>query len=519
MILFASKAPGYALAQGVTKPNMPAIGITVAGGAAELYGVAGHMFALLNNPLSKLDIPVAKMLDIGDPADADWHVLNISEATYLPLTMDLFGLRWSATMRMRPTRVNRQWTNQHGDWVKQIVQSNRIESAGTPGVFHPTYIGEIQPYLNPFSGWLDGLDLTMPDLNINFNSVGGGMPSGDDWNTGWPFNDFGTSGFSTDWNGFNPEYASVTTGLDGEVKAQAFDGAGGGDAYMILFNDTGSSIDNVYSNPNIEGDPTNWSLDAQYNIGGPVNMVSNASWTLIVWGHITSSWRYSYKSTAGAWSAPSTFGGSSGEPYDGVVPPPPIVFNGNLVWTCARVNIVGPPDDVAFSVKKNSSFAGWADVANMPGAQAASYGPIPMIKRSDTNILVTYADTAATWKLYRVDDATETWTDITPTGDYVPMRYNACSTNANDVWIIGTDPDGDKKLFISDDNGDTWTDRGSIRYDWLIRMSGDDVFVLGGDGLLSVTNNDFGTYHSRLGQWASLGSVGFMENVASGGML
>jgi hypothetical protein len=519
MILFASKAPGNAQTQGVTKSNIPSIGITVAGGAAELYGVAGHMFALLNNPLSKLDVLVAKMLDIGDPADPDWHVLNISESTYLPLTMDQFGVRWTTTMRMRPTRVNRQWTNQHGSWVKQITQSNRIESAGTPGVFHPTYIGEIQPYLNPFTGWLDGLDLTMPDLNINFNSAAGGMPSADDWNSGWAFNDFGTSGISLDWNGFNPSYASVNTGLDGDVVAQAYDGAGGGDAYLLMFNDTGTTLHDAYSNPNIEGDPTNWSLDNQWNVGGIANMVSNASWTLIVWGTTGLSWVYTYKSTAGAWSAPSTFGSSSGVIAPTFNTPPPIVFEGNDVWTCARYNVIGPADDIAFRVNTATSFAGWSEIANHPGAQAASYAPIPMIKRSSTNIVVTYADTATTWKMYRVDDATSTWTDITPTGDYVPMRYNACTTNADDIWIIGTDPDGDKKIFESADNGDTWTDRGSTRYDWLIRMSGDDVFVLGGDGLLDVTNNDFGTFHSRLGQWASLGSVGYMENVASYGML
>jgi hypothetical protein len=313
MIAYASKAPGYAQAQGVTKSNVPDISITVNGGAAELYGVAGHMFAMLNNPLAKLDAPVSKMFDVGEPADPDWHTLNVSESDYLPINMDRFGVRWSSTMRMRPTRVTRQWVRSAGSWVKTIIQQNRIESSGQPGVFHPTYKGELQPYIDPLSGWLDGLDITMPDINIDFD-VDSLLPTSGDWNVGWAFNDFGLSGYSEDWNGASPSYASTGINLDGDVVGQALDGGGGGDAYLIT-RTPGATEDfqyNVYENPDISADPTDWTLDHSYeptswpatdpDLDSQVNIVSNASQTMHVSIEADDVW-YQYKAAAGTWQA------------------------------------------------------------------------------------------------------------------------------------------------------------------------------------------------------------------------
>lgn len=530
MIAYASKAPGNAQAQGITKANIPNISITVAGGTAELYAVTGHMFALLNNPLDKLAIPVANMFDIGDPADADWHVLNISETTYLPVTMDEFGIRWSSIMRLRPTRVARQWSRQNGSWLKTIIQQNKAESFGRPGVFHPIYKGEIQPYINPLSGWLDGLNITMPDINIDFN-VAGLLPDSGDWNIAWLFNNFGLSGYSEDWNDSRPSYASAGAEFEGDVVAQCFDGVGGGDGYLItrVLGTTTPFKYNVYENPDISADLTDWTLDHSYepaewirgNQLSRANIVSNANQTM----HVSEEKEdvyYQYKPAAGAWQARQTTGGGVSVSIPGNTITPPIVLDGTKAWTVGRATA----GSRGFVVVKQTILGGaWTMVVNPTYANGTSF-TVRMIARSGTNIFVTFPSSfvSLNWifSLYRIDDATETWTDITPAGGYAPFLYNSFAVNGTDVWTIATDADGEKRLFISANSGTAWADRGKIKYDWLYRLSSDDVFVLGGDNFLDVTINDFGTFHSRLGQWSNrnnIGSVGIMQAFTSIGLL
>lgn len=526
MIAYASKAPGNAQAQGITKTNIPDISITVAGGAAELYGVAGHMFALLNNPLDKLDIPIAKMFDIGDPADADWHVLNISETTYLPVTMDEFGIRWSSIMRLRPTRVARQWSRQNGSWLKTIVQQNRAESFGRPGVFHPIYKGELQPWINPLSGWLDGLDITMPDINIDFDTEG--LATDDDWNIAWLFNNFGLSGYSEDWNEERPSYVSAAIDLGGTIVAQALDGGGGGDGYLITYKQAifPNELISVYENPDISADPTDWTLDHSFDpdtSGGniawvPTNIASNASQTLYVVRE--TQWpAYRYKPSGGAWSSLIQIGAAGGHArYTSTRAPTPIALDGTSAWTMGHD---GSGDNIL--VKQSSVGGAWVKVSNHPGLFPRAFGDITTIARSGTNIFVMYPTVlifgVASSNLYRIDDATSTWIDITPAGDYVPDRYNALVADGTNLWMIATNPNGKKKLFTSTNSGTDWTDRGETKYDWLYRLSSDDVFILGGDSLLDVTINDFGTFHSRLGRWGTIGSIGILQSFASGGLV
>jgi hypothetical protein len=530
MTAYAAKAPGYAQAQGVTKTNLPDISITVEGGAAELYGIVGHMFALLNNPLSKLDVPVSKMFDIGEPADPDWHTLNISESDYLPINMDQFGVRWSSTMRMRPTRITRTWTRTNGAWTKNIKQQNRIESFGQAGVFHPTYKGELQPYVDPLSGWLVGLDITMPDLNLDFDTAGGGLPSSGGWGEGWAFNDFGVSAYSADWNSSQPSYTGANANVTGEVVAQCLDGDGGGSAYMITRTVSGSLYKyNVYENSNIALDPTNWVLDHTFtpdplpptNDGLTlVNIVSNATQTMHVSVEKFDVY-YQYKLSGGSWSARAKVGDGGILELDNEYSVPPIVLDGSAAWTVGR-----DPVGRRYVVMQQSTPGGaWSEVEN-PLATNGSNSVIPMIARSGTDIYVSFPELAAgpggfiwVYLLWRVDDATTTWVDVTPAaGQYGIRRYNALAVDGANVWVIGKNPNGIRKLFTSDNTGNTWTDKGESEYDWLIRLSSNSVFALGGDSVLDVTNNAFGTYHSRLGEWAELGSVGIVENFASGGL-
>jgi hypothetical protein len=524
MIAYAAKAPGNAQAQGVTKTNLPDISITVDGGAAELYGIIGHWFAMLNNPLAKIDIPISKMFDIGEPADPDWHTLNINESDYLPITMDLFGVRWSSTMRMRPVRITRQWARNNGTWIKTITQQSRIESFGRPGVFHPTYKGEIEPYINPLSGWLDGLNITMPDINIDFNTIGGGLLTSGGWNEAWSFNDFGISGNSSDWNSFSPSYTSVGKSLEGDIVAQALDGGGGGDGYLIISNpDDQEVLDDfldVYEGPNVKASPQNWSLDhtitnvtAMY-YRNDINIASDATQSMIVWTESTSVY-YEYKPAAGVWQAAALIGSSSTTFSKGEQVIPPIALDGNDAWTIGKAagGIHG------YVLMKQSTPGGaWSEVPNYPVANGNGQKPKAIV-RSGTNVFVSVpfilAGSIIKHVLYRVDDATSTWTNVSPAGNFAPVRHNAIVADSGNVWMIATDLDDIKKIFVSDDDGATWEDKDETFYDWLVRLSSDDVFALGGNNALGVTNNAFGTIHSRLGQWGEIGSIGIMQGFTS----
>lgn len=535
MIAYASKAPGNAQAQGVTKTNLPNISITVAGGAAELYAVTGHMFAMLNNPLAKIDIPVSKMFDIADPADPDWHTLNISESDYLPITMDLFGVRWSATMRMRPTRVSRSWTRTNGAWVKTITQQNRIESFGRPGVFHPTYKGEIQPWIDPSSGWLVGLDITMPDINIDFDSAAGGLETSGNWNQGWAFNDNGLSGWSNNWNAANPSYAAANPGFDGNVVAQALDGGGGGDGYIVVHdpeddnpNSPGITRIHIYENPDVAADPTDWTdvspspeIDMFFSTNSfpPIvsaNIISNSSQTMIVIWSGTNP-QYWHKPAGGAWQIRDNIGTIS-FPLDNTAdtPPPPIAQDGVVTWAYGT-GFIAEPSNWGIFTETSVGSGIWNPILNHPDAFGSETRGF-VIKRGIPDLYVTYTTQAGATNLYRIDDATSTWVDITPSGTFVPRRYNAIDINGTFVRMIATDDSGVRRLYISSNKGDNWVNLGNTTYTWLKRLSNNATFVLGGDSKLDVTINTFGTFHSRLGQWGSIGSIGIMRDFDSKGL-
>jgi hypothetical protein len=202
--------------------------------------------------------------------------------------------------------------------------------------------------------------------------------------------------------------------------------------------------------------------------------------------------------------------------YSGEIrPPPPIAQDGTSTWTLGRA--AGGAH--GYVVLKQSSVGGaWVEVTN-PTYPNGNGNTIRSITRAGTDIYVSFPTPTAGDYLYRVDDATTTWTDITPSGQYAPARYNAIAASGNNIWMIGTNPDGDSKLFKSTNKGAAWTDLGETKYSWIVRLSSDDVLVLGGDNLLDVSINGLGTFHSRLGRWGSIGSIGQMQDFDSGGLV
>jgi len=391
---YASKAPGRAQAQGVTKSDLPAITLTIRGGATELYGIVGHMFAFLNNPLAQMDLFPAKMLDILTPADPDWHVLNVSESDYLAIDADTFGVRWATDMRFRPIRVNRIWQNKERGWTKQLTAQVRIESKGRPGVFHPVFLGQKIPYINPASGWVDNLSITMPDINIDFKID---LPTVDDWNLGWGFNNFGLSSFSSDWTDDIPTYSSTNTGISGDVIDQSFDGARTSPqaAFMLVWDESETDLV-VYENTDIESDPTDWSVAATIDMSGQgfqgkARIVTNASVAMVA--IITPTRMLVYrKPAAGAWDAGVTVGDVAAadtveaDKYFGVA------LDGTNQWVPGREDT----NDGYRVYKATGVAAAFVVVANHPGDNANSLTNFPAIIRSGTDIIVSFGSLDAT---------------------------------------------------------------------------------------------------------------------------
>jgi hypothetical protein len=737
---FAAKAPGRAQAQGVTKTNLPDISTTVTGGAAELYRIIGHWFAYLNNPLDKLDVPIHAMLDICTPADADWHILNVSETDYLPISTNTFGIRWSATMRMRPARITRTWGQTNGVWTKSITAQCRVESKGRPGVFHPTFKGQLAPYINPLTGWLEGLGLTMPDINIDFSID---LPDIGGWDKGMAFNDFGLSGFTDDFNGAHPSWVSLSAGLTGDVVAQCFDGDTPGAGLMVLWDDSQDEL-KIYDNPDISDDPTDWLAVATIDISGTgftgqAHIISNSDVTMLAIQTATRTLVYR-RPTGSSWdsgvvagdtasadtdqvnkqfgaaidgtnqwvsgresvndgykiykavAANGTFVPVANQPSAALAPFPMLNHNAGDLYASSGIaltggagaviqgnsdliassndlvshggdqNLIGVPgipdrSPPSSSVAWDGSVDWWVYSSNnnqadgtpvQYGYSGLIYGDDSLdeisytvstidwetitvqfydktvdseenidysikIRFLDENFNELYADTKSlnnitdgtlttndpwvgeinilrairrrtvtstpgspisgvryfeqsAWSdnlesfdgsvvglsgvytrvfvsrvllgtgasvtvdsktqinanLYSIDDASEIWTTITPTDsdsqNATPQRWNAFDILSGQIWMIAKNNNGEKRLFNSTDSGASWNEIDGTRYDWLRMLGASTLGVLGGDYLLAITNDNFGTFHDRAGQWGSIGSVGFMQDFSSEGL-
>lgn len=126
--------------------------------------------------------------------------------------------------------------------------------------------------------------------------------------------------------------------------------------------------------------------------------------------------------------------------------------------------------------------------------------------------VVTFSSTDVTYaaqtfrRLYRISAYTggaAVWTNVTPTGGYIPTHHEGLAVdalNANRVSVLGINLDGDKHLFHSNSQGNSWTDFGEeLRYNWLKRAS--SLFVAGGADVLDLTTDTFDTTEDRRGNW------------------
>jgi hypothetical protein len=383
---FAAKAPGKAQAQGTSKTNIPDISLTKQGGAAELYRIIGHQFAYINNPLDKLPIPAHAMWDICEPADPDWHTLNISDS-YIPITLPTFGVRWAETMRFRPARVQRQWTNTNGAWTKTINITARVESKGLPGVFHPTYKGEIKPYIRP-GGWLTDLNITMPQLDLDLDFS---LSSEDGYGDGFAFNDVGLSESSANFNGEKPDWAlSEGSNLAGDIIDQCLDSEDSSGGYLVTHDQTLGKV-RVYYNDEVFTDPDGWvETSLIINVGsdfhGRARIVNNTSLTLLAIIKDTKVIVYR-KPSGGGWSGAVDVGDTASVDVTGASSDFGVAISGATQIVIGR----SLPSN-GYRLFRATTVAGlFIEVANHPGALAASLTPPPAVQiDSAGNIVVSY---------------------------------------------------------------------------------------------------------------------------------
>jgi len=381
---FASKAPGRAQAQGTTKTDLPDISVSITGGAAELYRIIGHWFAYLNNPLEKINVLPSAMWEVCEPADADWHVLDIS-TDYLPLDLDKFGARWATDQRFRPTQVQRSWSRNGAGWVKELTVIARMESYGLPGVFHPTYRGEIAPFIG-IGGWIDGLNITMPELDLDLSLS---LPTVSGYDLGFAYNNVGLSEVADSFNGNNPSWDIANTGLTGDVITQCLDQDTADAGYMVVYDSSLGKV-RIYHNPDLLADPTDWTLQGTITVDatfqGSARIVNNTDLTalaLLFTDHV----QIYRRPSGGAWDAGTLVGNTAPTDSTGAKRRFGLALDGATQYCIGRENT-----NDGYKVYKATAVAGaFTAIANHPGANGSAPTPQPAIQVDGSgNLVVSY---------------------------------------------------------------------------------------------------------------------------------
>lgn len=244
--LFGSKAPGYHVAQGISKQDLADVTVTPQGRETDLYRISGHWFAYLNNPLQDVSQGVFASLDILEPAEPDWHALT-APLRYWPAFPNHFGVRLDTggRVRFRPETVNRQWQNRGGSWSLKINSSIRFESKGQPGVYWPIERDGAAAYTD-YDGWLPDLDFTLPDITVD-------LDLDVTFDTAILLNDFGFLSSTFNWLDQNlVNYGFIGLGLPNQIIDIAWVfGTAAIDLYVVT-HDTDGGGSSLYYSADIE---------------------------------------------------------------------------------------------------------------------------------------------------------------------------------------------------------------------------------------------------------------------------
>lgn len=114
-------------------------------------------------------------------------------------------------------------------------------------------------------------------------------------------------------------------------------------------------------------------------------------------------------------------------------------------------------------------------------------------------------------RLFRLHTSSDTWTNVTPEEDRVPLHPAALSARTANIQTIVTRLNGTRQLIRSVNDGDTWTNRRITSYKWLRHLDS-SVYLVGGPGRLDVTTDTLSSFSPRAGNWSSaVGTVGAFE--------
>lgn len=103
-------------------------------------------------------------------------------------------------------------------------------------------------------------------------------------------------------------------------------------------------------------------------------------------------------------------------------------------------------------------------------------------------------------RLYKLDDATVTWADITPTNDRAPFHPQGLAINASTLRTVSRDSTGKQELLKSINTGGDWSSGRVTRYRWIKHLI-NDVYLAG--GLYKLDLLDGSTALPRMGDWNS----------------
>jgi YD repeat-containing protein len=147
------------------------------------------------------------------------------------------------------------------------------------------------------------------------------------------------------------------------------------------------------------------------------------------------------------------------------------------------------------SLYHSTNGTSWSKFSGAPDSNT----PLPQIDVVDDSVL--YFTDPEGGALYRVDDyaGSPSYTDITPSGGYIPHRPYAFSvdpSNSNNIILIG-EASGTRKLFTSSDGGDNWTDHGATDYS-SASLASPNLMLLG-DNLVEYSPDNGETILNRTG--------------------
>ena len=432
---YRALAPGSAQGQGLSKSDLPDVSVTAAGGQTELEFLVGDAFAYVNNPLASLPLTLLMPLDIFDPADDDWHKLNVPE-DYLAFEPDRFGVRWGGSdgtgIRVRPVQVTRTWRKLGNVWLMDIAVNVRTESDGTRGIYLPIERGGAGGYVDP-DGWIDTVEQVFPPDPPEINL-------GADFALAMPWNSFGEPGLSENFLEEVVNYARVRDSGSQALVGQVLDACWDKDAFypsvLVVVWDGGITL-TVSSCPNLLSPAPIWdtttTIITEGLFYGRARIVQSTTAPYFLAVAYLSSFGVKIKrrSSGGSWGAVVNVGSGSFIDEANANMPLGMEISGSDIY------LPGTLATGRWKLMKATGSAGaFSEIANHPGDDQASSEPMSTIKKDGSgNIFTTY----------NIYDDTPISTTIStfPTGNRIDLLPNT-------------------ELALSSDEADA--DQQSIRY-------------------------------------------------------